>query len=324
MKNIDDITEIEELIKYGDDLLHRAETNKLTKEEIEFFVNDPDEIYPAKGEEITPDIEVKKEIYSMKDFEIIEDVAIFCEDVVKWLKDYMIANQLLSCVVGVSGGVDSAVVERLCEKTGLKVICVAMPMYLHGDSDVNTLDLAMKLCAGRDVEFHIREIGPIIEIYKKASIGVIRLAEGNLRSRIRANILYDFAGNNFGFVVGTGNLDEDTIGYMTKGGDGLVDICPISMFHKSEVRKMARLLEVPEEIINAVPTAGLWDGQTDEQELGMTYDEVEWAIEYNGLDHCTNRQQQVMEKVNKMRVKNQHKLAYPPVYKTFNRQSGKQ
>lgn len=241
--------------------------------------------------------------------------------IANWLRDYAVKANIQCLVVGVSGGIDSAVVERLSELTGLPVIAVAMPMYMHGDSDPKSLMKAMELCVGRpNVQFHVRPIGEIVAAYKAAGIGMSELNEGNLRSRIRANILYDFAGAHGGLVVGTGNEDEDEIGYFTKGGDGLVDICPLSKTHKSVVRAMATELDVPHSIADKnlnPPTAGLWDGQTDEGELGMTYDEVEWAIEHdkhNRTGLLTERQETVLAKVRAMRKKNGHKLCYPPVF----------
>lgn len=242
--------------------------------------------------------------------------------IVAWMTDYMKQSGQKTWIVGVSGGVDSSVVLRLCEHTGFHTIAVAMPMYLHRDSAADSLKKAMNLCVGRAaVDFHVREIGPIVEAYKAAGIATPlanpQLAEGNLRSRIRANILYDFAGVKQGLVVGTGNLDEDAIGYFTKGGDGLVDLCPLSSLHKSVVREIARFTDVPSNIITDPSTAGLWDGQTDEGELGMTYDEVAWAIDYEAklADYpLSTRQGKVLEKVRKMRKQAQHKLHYPPVF----------
>lgn len=246
-----------------------------------------------------------------------------------WMTDYMKQSSQKTWIVGVSGGVDSSVILRLCERTGFRTIAVAMPMYLYRDSAADSLKKAMSLCeSGRRsawsaiVDFHIREIGPIVESYKSAGIATpldnYQLAEGNLRSRIRANILYDFAGVKKGLVVGTGNLDEDAIGYFTKGGDGLVDLCPLSSLHKSVVREIARFTDVPSNIITDPSTAGLWDGQTDEGELGMTYAEVAWAIDYDELDGelslPNDRQVKVLEKVRKMRKQAQHKLHYPPVF----------
>ena len=251
----------------------------------------------------------------------------------KWMVDYAKKSNITIWVVGVSGGIDSTVVERLCENTGLPTIAIAMPMWMHKDSDPKSLSRAMALCVDRPaiVNFRIRPIGGILEAYQKAGIGLTtKLSQGNLRSRIRADILRDAAGEvGCGCVVGTGNLDEDAIGYFTKGGDGDVDICPLSLMHKSEVRAMASAfspsLRVPEDNINAIATAGLWDGQTDEGELGMTYDEIGWAIDHqvlledpsvqnDTLVPMTERKQEVLQKVNHMRKVNAHKLAFPPVF----------
>lgn len=259
----------------------------------------------------------------------------------KWMSEYAEKAHLRAWVVGVSGGIDSTIVERLCENTCLPTIAIAMPMWLYENSDPQSLPRAMALCVGRNnVQFRIRQIGPIWEAYRKSGVAIfgnnVELSQGNLRSRIRANILRDAAGEVGGCVVGTGNYDEDAIGYFTKGGDGDVDICPLSLIHKKEVYAMAKAfgeldspddqpLTVPDDNIDAVPTAGLWDGQTDEQELGMTYDEIAWAIEHqalledpsvqdNTLVPLDDRQHIVLSNVNHRRKINAHKLAFPPVY----------
>ena len=186
---------------------------------------------------------------------------------------------------------------------------------------------AIELCHDRNVTFITKEIISIVDGYKDSGIEMDQLSEGNLRSRIRANILYNYAGLNNGIVVGTGNKDEDTIGYFTKGGDGLVDICPLSDIHKSDVYRMAEYLQIPGSIISTPPTAELWDGQTDEQELGMNYNEIEWAIkmleiqikmndnEWVSIRNIfSNRQNVVLDKVHRMIKKNAHKLVYPPIF----------
>lgn len=263
-----------------------------------------------------------------------------------WMANYAEKAHLRAWVVGVSGGIDSTVVERLCENTVLPIIAIAMPMWLHKNSEPKALQRAMALCVGRvNVDFRIRQIGPIWEAYRASGIAIrgntdndVRLSQGNLRSRIRADILRDAAGEVQGCVVGTGNYDEDAIGYFTKGGDGDVDICPLSLLHKAEIYAMAKVfdeldspndqaLTVPQDNLNTVPSAGLWDGQTDEEELGMTYDEIAWAIEYqrkleNSLvqgstpleNDLNERQKFVLLDVNYRRKVNAHKLFFPPVY----------
>ena len=262
---------------------------------------------------------------------------ILIEKITKWLVDYCKANNVNSLVVGVSGGIDSSVVERLCEGTSIKTICIAMPFDTNEDSE--SLRLARLLCSNRDILFTVYPIGIIAKAYFATSSfvssgfdsitnksiylgGEDKIRQGNIRSRIRANILCDIAHREGGIVVGTGNKDEDEIGYFTKWGDGAVDICPLSSIHKSTVYKIAKLLNVPKEIIDAKPTAGLWDGQTDEDELGMTYDEVEWAIRWDDekekrkflTKNRPSNYQSILIKVRDRRKSNKHKLSYPLVF----------
>jgi len=261
---------------------------------------------------------------------------VLIEKITKWIADYCKTNNRKSLVVGVSGGIDSSVVARLCEKTEIKTICIAMPFDIKEDKE--SLRLAKLLCKKRNVLFTIYPIGTIANSYFSTSSfvpmgfesttdkdiylgGHDKTRKGNIRSRIRANVLYDIAHREDGIVVGTGNKDEDEIGYFTKGGDGLTDINPLSSIHKSVVRKMGKLLKVPKEIIKSKPTAGLWEGQTDEDELGMTYDEVEWAIKWddekNNKSLIKNRPQNyqyVLKKVRHRRKIYKHKLSYPPVF----------
>ena len=247
-------------------------------------------------------------------------------DIVQWMLNYQESSGTCCWIVGVSGGIDSAVACRLAEYTNKNVQAIAMPMYCHGIVDSVNLDNVMTLCVNpHNVKLDIRPIGQIVESYKNNGVGCKRLLksgqqlrEGNLRSRIRANILYDAAHYFHGLVVGTGNKDEDQIGYFTKGGDGLVDLCPLSDLHKSQVYDLARYLNVPDSIINAVPSAGLWDGQTDETELGMTYDEIEWALKHintTRTDACLNLEELNILNDVKQRVRtNAHKLKVPPVF----------
>ncbi len=260
--------------------------------------------------------EKEKQVYASAELEN----HLFIDQVVGWITEYCDKNKLSSLVVGVSGGIDSAVVARLCEKTGLKTFCVAMPM----NTSIKSFSRAKKLCYQRNVEFSTVCIERIVNVYKQLGVGDTSLREGNLRSRIRANILYDLAGKNFGIVVGTGNKDEDEIGYFTKGGDGLVDICPLSNVHKSKVLEIACVLDnIPQNIIDAEPTAELEDGQTDDQDLGMTYNEIEWAIKFDDPENIhmadesllDRRRMFVLEHTRYMRKYNAHKLKLPPIFK---------
>jgi len=245
------------------------------------------------------------------------------DQITVWLIRYMKEAKKDTFVTGVSGGIDSAVVERLCEMAcnkSVSVLAISMPFTMDWSDSEKRADV---LCKNRaNVIYHKIYISSIVQAYKARGIGQTQLNEGNLRARVRANILYDFAAQNNGIVVGTGNKDEDEIGYFTKGGDGLVDISPLSNIHKSAVYQIGKILEVPQSILDASPTAELWDGQTDEKELGMTYDQIEWAIKilddlHNNLaslKEINETEFLILQKVQLMRKKNAHKLKYPPIY----------
>ncbi len=257
------------------------------------------------------------------------------DNIVEWLNRHMIDIGKNTFVVGISGGIDSAVVERLCELAahemhGLKVLGISMPFTADNSDSEKRAD---ELCMNRNnVIYYKIYISSIVQSYKARGVGQTQMNEGNLRSRIRTNILYDCAAQYNGLVIGTGNADEDGLGYCTKGGDGLCDIFPLSGIHKSDVYAIAYYMNIdgsfgiPESIYEAVPTAELWEGQTDEDELGMTYDQVEWALrilEQMSFDDALNNtifppkpeDIEILRKVDKMKRNNAHKFQVPPIYK---------
>lgn len=266
------------------------------------------------------------------------------EAISNWIREYAEEAGRQALVVGVSGGLDSAVIAKLCEKTGMKTICVSMPAIpsnitiAESDSTRRAFNLCVgdkyypegdRRSQGMNVEFIRTDIGPLLDSYcwdinKWTNNGPLtksdshRLRRGNLAARIRANILYDIAAANNGLVVGTGNYDEIQIGYLTKGGDGLVDIEPLGEFHKHTVLALAEVMEVTEEIIEVAPSAELWDGQTDEGELGMTYSEIAFALDLYGepvgSEELTERQREVLKKIRKMQVASEHKRNIPPTF----------
>ena len=260
------------------------------------------------------------EMREKNDWEVEQEIT----DIVKWLSSYMNEDNKNTFVIGVSGGIDSTVVMRLCEmacnESPYKVLAISMPFSMNWSDSEKRAD---ELCKDRDhVTYHKIYISSIIQAYKATGVGQTKMDEGNLRSRVRANVLYDFAARDNGLVIGTGNKDEDEIGYMTKFGDGAVDICPLSAIHKSVVYQMGKILKVPQSILDAAPTAELWNGQTDEQELGLTYDQIEWAIKtldnlhdnIASLKEINEIEFLILQKVQLMRKKNAHKLKYPPIY----------
>jgi NAD+ synthase len=144
-----------------------------------------------------------------------------------------------------------------------------------------------------------------------------KLALANSRSRLRMITLYQLAGTYRGLVVGTGNKVEDFgVGFFTKYGDGGVDISPIADLTKTEVRQMAKGLGVIKEILIAKPTDGLWeDDRTDEDQIGATYEELEWAMEYDGISSINKRQKEVLNIYQKFNTQNKHKMISIPIFK---------
>lgn len=245
--------------------------------------------------------------------------------IVDWLKRYAEESKVAGFVVGISGGVDSAVTSMLCAQTGLKVICVEMPIHQH-ESHVNRgkehITLLKKLFSNViSIETDLtlvfdtfKEVVPIDFEEKK-----LQLSLANTRARLRMTTLYYLAGVHGLLVAGTGNKVEDFgVGFYTKYGDGGVDISPIADLLKSEVFALAAYLKIPESILNAAPSDGLFgNDKTDEEQLGASYDELEWAMAENENGKSTNdfseREKIVFEIYKRLNTTNQHKMNPIPV-----------
>jgi len=178
-------------------------------------------------------------------------------------------------VLGLSGGIDSALVAKLCADAigPERVLTLGLPDGKGGKD----LKDARRYAKALGVEFRIIGIGPIAGVTEKRvkGSGADIVAHGNIRARARMAVLYYVANTEGRVVMGTGNKSEILVGYATKYGDGGVDFQPIGDLYKTQVREMARHLGLPPAIVEKVPTAGLWPGQTDEGELGITYDELD-------------------------------------------------
>ena len=233
-----------------------------------------------------------------------------------WIKKYVneMPNKAESLVIGISGGIDSSVSSTLSAMTGLKTIVVSMPIK----QKKNQYDLSLKhqewlIKNFKNVEVHTLELDKLFEIFK-SSLSKFDNEHGmaNSRARLRMTTLYQVSAANKGIVVGTGNKIEDFgVGFYTKYGDGGVDISPIGDCKKTEVWELGRELKILDEIINAQPTDGLWvDGRTDEDQLGLSYKELEEAI---NNPNSSNR-----EKYEKIRKLNLHKMESIPVCKIPN------
>ena len=233
-----------------------------------------------------------------------------------WIKNYVntMPNKAESLVIGISGGIDSSVSSTLSAMTGLKTIVVSMPIkQKKTQHDLSLKHQQWLIKNFKNVEVYTLELDKLFETFK-SSLSKFDNENGmaNSRARLRMTTLYQVAAANKGIVVGTGNKVEDFgVGFYTKHGDGGVDISPIGDCKKTEVWELGRELKILDEIINAQPTDGLWvDGRTDEDQLGLSYKELEEAM---NNPNSSNR-----EKYEKIRKLNLHKMESIPVCKIPN------
>ncbi|MFD0993761.1 NAD(+) synthase [Tenacibaculum geojense] len=245
--------------------------------------------------------------------------------IVNWLKDYAVNAKVKGFVVGVSGGIDSAVTSTLCAKTGLPTLCVEMPIH-QAQSQVNRAQehIAQLKNRFKNVSDTRVDLTSTFEDFIKSVPAVETspqndLALANTRARLRMTTLYYFAGLQALLVAGTGNKVEDFgVGFYTKYGDGGVDLSPIADLVKSEVFQLGAYLEVPESIQKAQPTDGLFgDSRTDEDQIGASYDELEWAMQMQDAGKTANdfsgREQEVYKIYTRLNTINQHKMIPIPV-----------
>ena len=243
----------------------------------------------------------------------IEDYEELKVRIVNWLKDYYWKYDIKAFVVGVSGGIDSAVVSTLCAETGLPTYVLTMPLHSkEGNtklSDAHAKALMKKYSNVRVVNIDLSNTYESLLFDIDQDFVNNKLANANTKSRLRMVSLYQVAGSVGGIVVGTGNKVEDYgIGFYTKYGDGGVDIAPIADLYKSEVWELGEYLDVDQRIVDAKPTDGLWDdGRNDEDQIGATYVELEEAME-NKTGVALN----ILEEYNK---KNKHKMEPIPTFK---------
>ena len=233
-----------------------------------------------------------------------------------WIKDYAesMPNNAQSLIIGISGGIDSAVSSTLSAMTGLKTIILSMPIRQKpSQHDLSLKHKEWLVKNFKNVEAYTVNLDKLFETFED-SLSRFDSNHGmaNSRARLRMTTLYQVAAANKGIVVGTGNKVEDFgVGFYTKYGDGGVDISPIADCNKTEVWEMGKELNILKEIIDAAPTDGLWDdGRTDEGQLGLKYSELEEAM---NNPNSLNR-----EKYEKIRKLNLHKMEPIPVCKIPN------
>ena len=238
-----------------------------------------------------------------------------------WLNEYLENNKLNTFVVGVSGGIDSAVTSALCAQTGKKTIVITMPIHqnqeetIRGKKHIEWLKNNYEDVDGINIDLTNSYEQLKNDIPKKFHSDI---SLANTRARIRMSTLYLVSSTSNGIVVGTGNKVEDFgIGFFTKYGDGGVDISPIADLMKSEVYQLGKDIGIIDKILKAQPTDGLWDDKrTDEDQLGASYDQLEWAMECNiPIDLLNDDESHIMKIYNKHRKSNIHKMNKIPVFK---------
>lgn len=249
------------------------------------------------------------------------------DHIVNWLKEYASNARVNGFVIGISGGIDSAVTSILCAKTGLDVLCIEMPIH-QPESHVSRgqAHIAQLKSNFVNVNDKLVDLTPVFEAFKaEVSLdgkqAVVDMALANTRARLRMTTLYYYAGLKGLLVAGTGNKVEDFgVGFYTKYGDGGVDLSPIADLMKSEVYDIAKTLGVTESIMKAAPSDGLFgDDRSDEDQIGASYPELEWAMLMKERGKTSNdfegRKREVFELFSRLNKNNQHKMVPIPICK---------
>jgi len=244
------------------------------------------------------------------------------QKIVSWLKSYAEVNQIKSFVVGISGGIDSSLVSTLCASTGINTVAVTIPIRQNKNLDDISVRHGIWLAERyNNVRLERVDLTRTYDVFVENLLAsetkiFSNLAKANLKSRLRMCTLYALASSHQGIVVGTGNKVEDFgIGFFTKYGDGGVDISPIADLMKTEVWECAKKLDILKEIIEAPPTDGLWDDdRTDEQQIGISYKQLEWAMQDNSPDNCLTDEQLKAKRIYRnFNTKNKHKMLPIPI-----------
>ncbi|MEH6681389.1 MAG: NAD(+) synthase [Sediminicola sp.] len=245
--------------------------------------------------------------------------------ITKWLKDYATGAGIKGFVIGISGGIDSAVTSTLCAKTGLELLCLEMPIH-QAENQVGRASAHIDWLQDNfaNVKRQVVNLTPVFDGLIKALPEVDSEEErfmslANTRARLRMTTLYYFAALHGYLVAGTGNKVEDFgVGFYTKYGDGGVDLSPIADLLKTEVYAVAKTLGINDDILNAAPTDGLWgDDRTDEDQIGASYPELEWAMEMKEAgkseNDFTGREKEVFKIFINFNSANRHKMVPIPV-----------
>ena len=245
------------------------------------------------------------------------------EHIVSWIDNYINKSGVKGIVVGVSGGVDSALTSTLSAETGQNVLCLEMPIYQNKEQvsrskkHIDWLKSKYTNVSSKQIELD-KTFESFVSSIPSSSSENHELSLANTRSRLRMVTLYYFSALNDYIVAGTGNRVEDFgIGFYTKYGDGGVDISPIADLLKSEVFSLAKFHKIIDEIIEAEPNDGLWnDNRSDEDQIGASYEEIETAmINFNKNENLSQREKKVLEIYKSFNTANKHKMDPIPVCK---------
>jgi len=231
------------------------------------------------------------------------------EVIVKWIREEVKKSGREGAVLGLSGGLDSSVAACLTKKAlGEKVIGLLMSCH----NDPVDEDYAWKVAKKFNIKTRRVVLNSVYDSFLKVLPPGGKISRANLKPRLRMITLYYFANNLNYLVVGTGNKSELMVGYFTKYGDGGVDILPIGGLLKTQVKELAKDLGIPNEIIKRAPSAGLWEGQTDEEELGLTYEELDEAIEI--IESGKKFSSKKVDRVRRLMKNSQHKRSLPLIF----------
>lgn len=253
--------------------------------------------------------------YNQRQRKFNKEVALeYIDTIVNFLKEKVKESNSKGLIVGISGGIDSALVYALAKKAFPKdALGVIMPIdkMEHDLAHINELEKSMNT---KFITINIKEtFDAILDTLKVED----KMSISNIKPRLRMTTLYAIAQSKKYLVCGTDNKDEYFIGYFTKYGDGGVDLLPIVHLTKSEVKYLSKLLNVPESIINKKPSAGLWEGQSDEDELGFSYDDLDFYLDHINNNVIINKylDKNVIEKIERMHKNSEHKRqsAYKPL-----------